>query len=143
MSTCETVAAGNFCLMTAHAPATCGVAIDVPLAPTKPPPGVDEVIELPGASSLRNGATFVNDDMTSDFVVDPTLMAVEMQPGDDIAFGKPSLPDATTVAIPTERNWSIAALVDPLFASHTDSLVNDPPPRLMFTDAMLKLLRSA
>ena len=55
------------------APATCGAAIDVPLATSKPPPGTDEVIDSPGANSDRNGVTFENHDTASAFVVDPAL----------------------------------------------------------------------
>ena len=37
-------------------------------------------------------------------VVDPTLIAVEMHPGDDSAVVEPSLPEAMTVAIPAVRS---------------------------------------
>src|SRR4051794_8603444 len=49
--TSGTVAAGLVCFMIAHAPATCGVAIDVPLKTAKPLPGTEELIDEPGASS--------------------------------------------------------------------------------------------
>jgi hypothetical protein len=65
----------------AHAPATCGAAIDVPLKTAKAPPGIDEVIDEPGARSDRKAAEFENEEIASVFVVDPTLIAVEMQPG--------------------------------------------------------------
>jgi hypothetical protein len=42
----------------AQAPATCGAAIDVPLATAKFSKGYDERISSPGANSDRNGATF-------------------------------------------------------------------------------------
>ena len=48
-----TVAAGKLDFRTAHAPATCGAAIDVPAAFAKPPPGTDDSIQRPGASSDR------------------------------------------------------------------------------------------
>src|SRR2546426_414359 len=54
----STLAAGAACLSTAHVPATCGDAIDVPLANSNPPPGNDEMISSPGANRDRKGATF-------------------------------------------------------------------------------------
>ena len=48
-----------------------------------------------------------------------TLIAEEMQAGSLIAFTYPSFPAAMTVAIPTERRLSMAALVAALSASHT------------------------
>src|SRR5206468_7514126 len=83
--------------------------MDVPLSMAKPPPVTDERMSSPGANSDMNGATFENDDTASDFVVDPTLTADEIQAGDDSAVGEPSLPDATTVAIPAERSVSMIA----------------------------------
>src|SRR2546427_201256 len=41
----STVPVGAACLRIAHAPATWGAAIDVPLATANPPPTVDEVID--------------------------------------------------------------------------------------------------
>ena len=43
--------------------------------------GTDEVIESPGANNERNGATLENHETVFDFVVDATLIAVEMQAG--------------------------------------------------------------
>ena len=40
------------------------------------------------------------DEITSDFVVEPTVTAVEMQPGVPTALVKELLPDAITVATP-------------------------------------------
>src|SRR5919108_2711971 len=99
----STLAVGAACFRTAHAPVTCGVAIDVPLADAKPPPTYEELMDCPGANSDMSGDTLENDATASDFVVAPTLMAVETQAGELIAFVSPPLPDATTVAIPAER----------------------------------------
>jgi hypothetical protein len=53
-----TPAAGIFDFINAHAPATCGAAIDVPFQVWYPPPGTDDVMVDPGAKSERNDATF-------------------------------------------------------------------------------------
>ena len=79
-----TLAVGTACRISAHTPATCGAAIDVPLATSKPPPGTEELIASPGANSDRNGVTFENHDTASAFVVDPTLTAEETQAGEPI-----------------------------------------------------------
>src|SRR5687767_4587420 len=46
---------GFTCRSTAAAPATCGVACDVPPSVRVPPPGPDEVDSAPGASSSTRG----------------------------------------------------------------------------------------
>ena len=66
-------------------------------------------------------------------MVDPTLIAVEIQAGAESAVVEPSLPDPTTVAIPAARNWSMIAFLES--ASHGD--VKSPPARLMLIAAML------
>src|SRR5262245_21685580 len=81
-----TLALGAACLRTAHVPVTCGVAIDVPLADPKPPPVTDEVIDTPGAKRDMKEAVFEKDATTSPFVVAPTLIADEIQPGALTAF---------------------------------------------------------
>jgi hypothetical protein len=43
-------------------------------------------MELPGANSDMKELTFEKDDTPSVFVVEPTLTAVEMQPGPLMAF---------------------------------------------------------
>ncbi len=78
------------------------------------------MIALPGASRLRNEALFENDDTTSLFVVDPTLTAVEIQPGNPIELVYPLFPLAITVAMLADLNVSMAALVDGLAASQED-----------------------
>ena len=69
--------------------------------------------------------------------VEPTLTAVEMQPGASRAFVLFSFPAAITVAMPAVLNWSMAAFVAAFATSHWACDVNAPPPRLMFTAAML------
>jgi hypothetical protein len=48
-----TLADPFFDLINAHAPATCGAAIEVPDKFVNPPPGTDERILSPGAKSDR------------------------------------------------------------------------------------------
>ena len=133
----STVAFGDRERITANAPATCGVAIEVPLSDAKPPPGTAELMLEPGASRSRICALLEKLDTVSDLVVEPTLIAVEMQAGAPMAEVRLSLPDAITVAIPAERRRSIAAFAG--WSSQADAYW--PPPRLMLTAAMLKLLR--
>ncbi len=49
--------------------------------------------------------------MVSDLVVDPTLIADEIQAGELVELVKPSLPEAITVVISTDRRRSMALLV--------------------------------
>src|SRR5215510_14046513 len=140
----STVAFGAACFSTAHVPATCGVAMEVPVAEMKPPPVVDERINVPGASRETNEAMFEYESMTSDFVVAPTLTAVEMHPGAATAFvapllPAPLLPAAITEAIPTDRKLSMIGFVGSL--SHGD--VDRYPPRLRLADERFRVVRTA
>src|SRR5215831_18938042 len=67
-----TVMEGTACLSRANAPATCGADIDVPLSSAYPPPGTDELIDSPGASSDRKGAMLEKNDTSSDRLLEPT-----------------------------------------------------------------------
>src|SRR5688500_7819652 len=60
-----TPASGFSDLRTAHAPDTCGAAIDVPPSAVKPPPGTAELMISPGASSVSCALLLVNDDTAS------------------------------------------------------------------------------
>ena len=93
----------------------------------------------PGASSSTSGDEFENDDTTSPVVVEPTVIAVEMQAGNETPSMKPSLPEAIAVAMLAERRLSIDALRE----SASQSVVDLLPPRLMFTDAIEYVVRSA
>jgi hypothetical protein len=135
-----TDADGFACLRIAKAPATCGAAIEVPvLLATFPLPGTADVIFVPGASKDKKDALFELSLTVSLFVVLPTLIADEIQAGAASASVKPLLPEATTLAIPTERKLSIGAFS----GSVSQLLVNLPPPRLMFTAAILNVLRNS
>ena len=102
---------GAFCFSTAIAPATCGVAIEVPFQVAVPVPGTDEVMLLPGACSVSAADSLEKLEMASLSSVEPTLTAVEMQPGEEMPSEEPLLPAAMTVAMPTARSLSMAALM--------------------------------
>src|SRR5205823_367389 len=96
----STFAVGLACLSTAQVPATCGAAIDVPLAIANPPPANDEMMLTPGANRDRKGATFEKSATWSSLVVAPTLTAVETHAGALSRSMAPLFPEATTVAMP-------------------------------------------
>ena len=101
------------------------------------------VIEAPGASRSRKGAELEKLDTASvccppdPSPVDPTLTALEMQAGSPIASVCPSLPEAMMVAMPAARSWSMIGLT----GLESQCAVWRPPPRLMFTEAKVALLR--
>ena len=88
---------------------------------------------------MRKDAAFEYDATTSAFVVAPTLIADEMQPGALRAFVKPLLPPATTVAMPTDLRLSMIAFV----GSPSQGTVEVPPPRLRFADERFRVPRTA
>jgi hypothetical protein len=88
---------------------TCGVATEVPLATAYWAPGYEDVMELPGARSDRKEATLEKLDTTSLLVVEPTLTAEEMQPGELSALVELPLPAAITVAILADFRLSMMA----------------------------------
>ncbi len=121
-NTCATVASAFALRITAHAPATCGVAMDVPdkLAYELM---YDEKMLPPGASKSSNRSPFAfgallaavgafeNDETPSLYAslmsvksVDPTAMADEIQAGNAMASFLDAFPLAITVAILTLRN---------------------------------------
>src|SRR5437016_12091537 len=106
--------------------------MDVPLAMPKPPPVTDDVIDSPGAKRDIRDDTLENDETTSDFVVEPTLIAEDTHPGADMLFVLPPLPAAIAVAMPTERRLSMIAFVGS--ESH-DVVYNVLPPRLRLAAA--------
>ena len=124
---------------TAHAPETCGAAMDVPLIETisEPAlPGNAEAIATPGASKSRYGAVFEVGQTVSDLNVAPTLIADEMHPGEVSDVLDALFPEATTVAMPAERRPSIAAFNARLLASQAPwSTCCSTSARLMFTAA--------
>ena len=75
-------------------------------------PVTDDRIEPPGASSDSHAALLLKLETVigAVFDVEPTLTAVEMQPGELIDDVKPSLPEAMTTATPSDRRLSMAAL---------------------------------
>jgi hypothetical protein len=130
-----TEAVGVFCLRRAHAPATCGVAMEVPSNTANPPPGTEEFMLEPGARRCKKEAELENDDRVSDFVVEPTLTALDIQPGLLMESLKPLFPEAITVAIPADLRLSIIA-----FGGCVSQLLKKrPPPMLMFTEEKLRV----
>src|SRR5262245_65909203 len=117
-NTADTVAEGELCFKTTQAPATCGVAIDVPHKNPNSALGRDEKIDEPGAKRDKKDTEFEKNEIKSVFVVEPTLTAVEMHPGAPMESMNPSFPEAATVAISKERKLSIAAFRATLAASH-------------------------
>lgn len=122
-------------MRSAHAPATCGVAMEVPLINANPPPGTEEFMLEPGARRCKKEAELENDDSVSDFVVEPTLTALDIQPGLLMESVKPLLPEAITVAIPADLRLSIIALRE----SVSQLLKKRLPPMLMFTEEKLRV----
>src|SRR5262245_46556935 len=109
--------------MIAHAPATCGAAIDVPSSISNSPPGIDETMPSPGASSDKNGEMFENHATSSVKLTAPTLIALGTHAGDERLVGSALLPAATIVATPIARRLSIAGLN----GSVSQGASNDPP----------------
>ncbi len=136
-----TVASGLAELSTATAPAPWGDAIDVPLLFAKPPPGTADTMPTPGASVDRKDAVLAKSAMTSTLSTAPTLMTPEMHAGEERAPATPSLPDATTVAMPAVRRFPMAAFIPGKAASHSAWVVYSPVPMLRLTAAMSTLSR--
>ena len=77
-----TVAFGHAERNAAKAPATCGAAIDVPLNAEKlGEGGTEDVMLSPGANKSTMADTFEKLDTASALVVELTVTALEMQPG--------------------------------------------------------------
>ena len=83
--------------------------------------------------------TFENEATASVFVVAPTLTADEMHPGTLIALVAPALPAAMTVAMPANLRLSMIGLC----GCESQFVVDVAPPRLRFTEAKLRVPRSA
>src|SRR3954468_11545525 len=134
-----TLAPGSACRMIAHAPATCGAALDVPLSSWYPPPGTDEVISSQGANSDMNDAALEKYETLLLLSVEPTLIADEMHAGDDSALPARLLPAATTVATPIARRLSMAGFS----GSPSHCVVKVAPPRLMLAETTLSVPATA
>src|SRR4029450_193111 len=129
-----TVASGFAWRRTAHAPATCGVAMDVPLKLAKPPPGTEDRMLTPGANRSRSGETFENEATWSSSSTAPTAMAALMQAGKLIADLLDEFPDATTGAM---RGAFTLLMTSEMSGTSASQDVDDrPEPRLMLTEAI-------
>ena len=101
--------------------------MEVPGQLSKEPSGTEEFIIAPGASRSRKDAEFEKQVTLSgnaalsllhhgslprcSFQVAPTLMLLDMHAGEAIESVYSSLPEAITVAVPTDRRLSIAAFI--------------------------------
>ena len=95
---------------------------------------MDELIELPGA----NKSTIVlcsleYHGIVSDLVVAPTVIAVEIHPGEETAPVTASLPEAIIVATPAAFKSSMMDLS----TSSSQAEYYSPPPKLIFAAATL------
>jgi hypothetical protein len=100
------------------------------------------VIYDPGASMVRNEALLENHVTVSaeptgvpgpPSYTAPTETAAGTQPGDDIRFVYPSLPDAATERIPADRAFATGKAK----TSVSHGFVEPPPPRLILMTEIL------
>jgi hypothetical protein len=94
---------------------------------------VDESMVEPGAKRSRRAPRFEKPEIPSASVVEPTVIAVDMQPGVPTPAGWPSLPAEMTVATFCAIRRSIAALRES--ASQATELLSVLP-RLMLAETM-------
>jgi hypothetical protein len=122
--------------------------MEVPPPAAKPPPGTDESMREPGASSDRKDALFEKGMTRSaerppePSLVAPTLIAVEMQAGKSRALKKSTLssasfPEAITVAMPTDARLAMAFVIAGIAASQNEKKGTPARPMLRFAAAML------
>jgi hypothetical protein len=113
--------------------------MDVPWKLLNPPPGTDELITAPGASKDKNVALLENDETASATApkepspVEPTLTAVEIHEGKEMALTRESLPAAMTVAIFADLRRSMIGFLGSL----SQFVAEAPPPKLKLTAAKL------
>src|ERR1044071_558116 len=121
------VAPGSFARYRAATPATCGVAIEVPLIVFVAVSLVchADVMLDPGANRSTHVPKFENDDRTSPLVELPTVSAWETRAGEELQASALLLPAAIAYVTPavTERRTASSSAVDA------------PPPRLMLATA--------
>src|SRR5688500_5026960 len=98
LATADGSAAVLPCRYSAAMPATCGLAIDVPLMVLVADVVVYQalVMLLPGANTSTQLPQLLNDERASVFVVLPTVMALGARDGDTLQAFWFSLPAATT-----------------------------------------------
>ena len=101
---------GDASRRTASAPVTCGAAIDVPSLNPYVSSTIDDSMSLPGAKTSSSGPRLLKLETVSSSSVEPTVNAVEMQPGAPTALRKPLLPAEMTVATPAASRASMAVL---------------------------------
>jgi hypothetical protein len=118
-----------FCRYRAATPATCGVAIDVPLIVFVAVSLVDhaDVMLEPGAKMSTTLPKFENDDRASVLVDDPTVIASLTRAGEKLLAFAFELPAAIAYVTPAAMELRTAVSSDG----------DTPPPRLMFATAGL------
>jgi len=128
---CAGVLFGLFALTRAATPATCGVAIEVPLIVFVAvfDPIQSEVMEDPGANTSRQVPKLEKEERASVFVVAPTVMAFGTRAGEPLHALALSLPAATTTTVPPEMQLLIAL----------SSAVDAPPPRDILATFLFEL----
>ena len=142
---CSPSQPGCFCLTIAARPATCGVAIEVPLmvvyasstiGPSSVPAARAAVTSTPGATTsglrapfLKRGPRLEKPAITSWTSTAPTVRAASAEPGAVTVEAPlaPLLPAATTNRLSEEAESSLMATASGLLPSSVS------PPRLMLT----------
>lgn len=84
--------------------------MDVPFSARNCPPGTEETMPEPGASTSTTEDRLEKSEIASCLVVEPTVIAVDTQPGLLAAATWLSLPAAITDATPMARRASTAGL---------------------------------
>src|SRR5215475_9499083 len=136
MASAETL--GQAVRIAATAPATCGVAIEVPLKNAYVlvlcgTVAIEDRMLVPGATRSTTDDMLENDEIASLLVDDATVVAVEMHPGAPTAAVRLSLPAAMAVRTPAFLRLSIEGLREsPSHVPLTGAL-----PRLILADASL------
>ena len=121
------LALGFDCKYKATTPATCGDAIDVPDIEVRSVVlrMYDDVMETPGANTSTHEPKFEKLARRSVEPVAPTVIAKGALAGDTPHALALSLPAATTIVMPSATARAMAAF----------SVVENPPPKLMFATA--------
>jgi hypothetical protein len=115
------------CRYSAATPAACGLAIEVPLIVLVAVLLVchAKVMLDPGAKMSRQLPQLENDDLESEEVVEPTVMAAATRAGEEL--------HALTLSFPAATEYETPSVIE-LFTALSNEVLA-PPPRLMFATA--------
>src|SRR5690349_10515325 len=127
LATWDGDAHGSNCSRSAAAPATCGVAIEVPLSVFVAVSEVNhaEVMPTPGAYRSRQLPKFENEAWASEASEAPTVRAAGRRPGDCVQASSAPLPAATAKVTPAAMALCTA----------WSRVAEAAPPRLRFATA--------